>query len=492
MPANDHLGPGPGPIMLSPAGYIVRLPESTSGAPVVTPVLSGSGLITAGTGDHPVTMAGTSGTVDIQLTAGAPGAARAVAYLVDNAATPTARLGISLDASNRPYAVLQDINGVVVAQSDTMGPTLPAGTPLHVTLTWDSRHAFNGSDFVLISINGGVANLWFTEAKAPWTPFVPASLLVGYGNVGTFNGTLGLVQVTNAGNEFVSSTVTPPHPDVVLMQASSSIAAPLKLNQVLASHPVTAAHVAAALKAAYTVTAAPVSTASVVAAMTQHIFTPADLGAAIYGWFRGDTAPTLDGSNLVVSLADKGPNGYTATQPTPAMRLGYNANGGLGYLFNTVPSGNVSLVAAGSPGHAGPIEVFAVVRPDSATPGTAGIVLDSSPGLACMLAQQTPGGEYIGWSGAMLMAAQITVADHILNAQFDGVTSSISIDNGAAVLGDLGTAALGASLTIGKFASTGHESFVGRIYEIIVIIGLLSAQNRAAMNYYLKHRYTIA
>lgn len=254
MPANDHLGPGPGPIMLSPAGYVVRLPESTYvpgsgtyGIPVVTPVAPGAGLITAGTGDHSVTLAGSSGTLDCQITTGATGAARSVAYLVDNAAAPTAYLGVSLDVSNRPYVVVTDISGTVVAQSDTTGPVNPTGTPLHVTLTWDCRHAFNGSDFVLISINGVTANLWVTEAKVPWTPFVPASLLVGYGFGAAFNGTVGIIQVTNAGREVLPATASAPSIEHVSMVGSSGVAASLKAAWKVAASLAASASVSATL-----------------------------------------------------------------------------------------------------------------------------------------------------------------------------------------------------------------------------------------------------
>lgn len=465
MPANDQLGPGPGPIVLSPAGYVMRLADSASGNPVVTPVLAGSGLITAGTGDHPVTLAGTSGTLDLQFFAGAPGAARSVAYLVDNAATPTARLGISLDASNRPYAVLQNINGTLVGQSDPIGPALPAGSPLHVTLTWDSRHAFNGADFVLLAINGVIPNIWLYESKAPWVPFVPASLLVGYGNVGSFNGTIGLVQVTNAGNEFVSGTVTPPHLDVVPITANSSIAAPLK--------------------AQYKVAGTPVGASAVSGVLTQHIFTPADLGAAIFGWFRGDSGVTLDGSNKVSAMTDLGPSGYTATQSVAINRPGYAVNGGLGYLDYT---GIEVLQALGSPGQAQPLEVFVVCRPGQLTPPTNGILVSGS---TATLFQRAAGTAAMFAGAGLLADIALTTADHIVNAQYNGAGSVIAVDGDAGTAGNPGAVGLSAAFLIGNTALL-NLGFIGRIYEVIIIIGLLSAQNRAAMNYYLKSRYTIA
>jgi hypothetical protein len=276
MPSNDNLGPGPGPIILSSAGYVFRITEQafvggqgTYGGAVVTPVAPGGAVICTGTGDFPVKIAGSSGTLDVQLTTGAPGLPRAVAYLVDKSPSPTAYLGISLDASNRPYCIITDIYGNIRAETGPDGPSFPAGKPLHVTLTWDSRHAFNGTDFALFSINGTIPNLWVYEVTAPWVPFVPSLLLVGYGFGSDFNGTIGFVQGTNAGVEMVPTGVTPPQFEKMYFQAGSAVSGSLQADWKVAAAPAGNAAISASAKAGWKVAATVTAGSSVSAALTK-------------------------------------------------------------------------------------------------------------------------------------------------------------------------------------------------------------------------------
>lgn len=195
---------GPGFIVLSPAGFVMRYEEKaprngpgSQGGVVVSPVLKGQTVLVSGKGTVAVSSSGLAGTLDVQVMAGAHNSNRALAYLVDRPAAPTAYLGISLDGSNRPYAVVLDASGSVVAWTAVAGPEVPPGASIHAKLSWDSRSPLYGGSYIYFEVNGQAPNVWVKEAMAPWTPFVPTNVFAGYGPDPDFNGVLGFIQVSN-------------------------------------------------------------------------------------------------------------------------------------------------------------------------------------------------------------------------------------------------------------------------------------------------------
>ena len=219
---------------------------------------------------------------------------------------------------------------------------------------------------------------------------------------------------------------------------------------------------------------------------------PFSLGSAIFGWYRGDSGISLDGSNNVQTWTDKGSNHYNAAQATAISRPGYNANGGLGYLVNTATT---DLVVAGSPARAHPVEVFVVARATSATPATIGVLFDSGLGVKSAIAQVPTVGtvEAATAAGAIITIDQLTAVDHIVSAQFNGVSSNVAIDGNAGVSGDLTDAgSMAATMTLGGYAGGSFIGFDGRIYEILVVNRLLTTPERVLTKAYCKARYSIA
>lgn len=242
MPTPAILGPGPGLIVHSSAGFLFRVadpaPVNGTGSYGWVPTVHnppGGTVIVSGTGDHPVTLSGAQGTLIASFRAGAPGAPHAVAILVDSSSTPVGMVGILMDGSNRPYCLLTDAAGTVVARSETFGPAFALGDALHVHLTWDAQHAFNGQNHVLISINEQVPNVWDTEAIIPWATFTPTRLLVGYGVGADFNGQVGFVQATNQTFEVLPTGSGLPQLESVWFLAVSSVTPDLLAKYVLAS-----------------------------------------------------------------------------------------------------------------------------------------------------------------------------------------------------------------------------------------------------------------
>jgi hypothetical protein len=216
------------------------------------------------------------------------------------------------------------------------------------------------------------------------------------------------------------------------------------------------------------------------------IWTPASI-SNLGAWYRGDNI-VVDGSTNVQTATDLGPNGYDATQASAGNRPAYHANGGLGYWDNIV---STSLVAVAE-GHAQPFEVWAIVRPVSATPGSGGYIFDSTAGNETVLAQIATSGDVQVYAGLSFTDAQITVADHIVSGKFNGASSVAALDGATGTTGNCGAQALGAAWTIGNNGGGGLASgFIGRIYEVVVVIGELSSGDRASLKAYADARYTI-
>jgi hypothetical protein len=195
------------PFMISPAGFVIDLSliQRADGSVVPTPsvsqLLPGGSVQVTGVGDHLLSgrLSGRQGTLDVSLITGAPGSARAVAFLVNNAMTPTKYIGIALDASNRPFALLS-VDGAltVYGQSTPSSAPLIAGTPLLCRLAFSSTGVIVGGFFAAFEL-GGDDNLqdWAVYPSTAWSSFMPTHLLLGVGNLGglaDFNGKLNTVQ----------------------------------------------------------------------------------------------------------------------------------------------------------------------------------------------------------------------------------------------------------------------------------------------------------
>ena len=208
---NSGLGPGPGLIYPSPSGALVRFDvvgwNVNQGVGAIANNLGNYGPVTvaqrlgavnvSGIGDHTLkglSVGGVQGALDVVFATGtAGGSPQHLAAIVDQIPTPTMYIAILLDTSNRPYAVVTNSSGSIVAQSTAAGPVIPAGISLEVTLTWSSL-----APFVTFSI-GDIPQAWTTTPSIPWTSFPPAWLMVGdgFGSNIAFTGTVGNVQVGN-------------------------------------------------------------------------------------------------------------------------------------------------------------------------------------------------------------------------------------------------------------------------------------------------------
>lgn len=252
---DSGLGPGPGLILLSPAGFVVRLdvgsPVNGAGnfkMGVVAPPPPVGAIQVVGSGETPVTtFSGIRGTLDFQFTTGAAGTARAVAFLADASLSPTHYLGIAVDATNRPYLLIKNIAGTTVAQSTPTGPAIGAGVLLRVRAVWDASSVVYSSDtpeYAAIEVNGAGSSSWATNPGASWSSFTPTVLLAGIpvGALAAFNGILNLLQVSPQvallnpvevlqesaailANSVVTATAKSAHKAIASISANSSVSA---------------------------------------------------------------------------------------------------------------------------------------------------------------------------------------------------------------------------------------------------------------------------
>lgn len=208
---NSGLGPGPGLIIASPAGVMVRFdvmgwnqgPNAGEGSnnmgnygPVTVCQRLGS-VNVSGIGDHTLTglsIAGVQGALDVVFTTGtAAGSPQHVVAIVDQIPTPTMYLAILLDTSNRPYAVVTNSAGSIVAQSTPTGPVIPSGISLDATLVWNSL-----APSVTFTV-GEISYAFAPNPSVPWASFAPNWLMVGdgFGANLAFAGKIGNAQVGN-------------------------------------------------------------------------------------------------------------------------------------------------------------------------------------------------------------------------------------------------------------------------------------------------------
>jgi len=234
---NSGLGPGPGLIIPCPSGVLIRY-NVTGWSPtgqgnfepaVVSPVQGGISM--AGTGDLSLTgynVTGRQGTLDVVFTTGAPAAGnQLVAALVDSMPTPTGYVAVLLDNENRPFIVITDVGGNVVASTEPLGQPFPAGMSFHAAVEWNSSGAFNGEDFVVFEV-GDVSEVnWGTTPNETWTPFQPTVLTVGtvFGAYLQFTGTIGNVQLGGGTPVYIPPVTSLSHEVSVGIQGTSTWAA---------------------------------------------------------------------------------------------------------------------------------------------------------------------------------------------------------------------------------------------------------------------------
>lgn len=179
--------------------------RGTYGPVVISELLPGATIQAQGRGQLPLVQGevlGRKGALQVSYIAGATGVMRPVVCLSDG----THLLCIKVDTFNRPFAVIEDIAGTVVAESDPLGPTKEEGARGDATVTWDSTALVAGGGGLYAAFkddaNGifPIADWSATMPISTWAAFAPSTLLLGMNLTSPaedFNGTVQKVQVSD-------------------------------------------------------------------------------------------------------------------------------------------------------------------------------------------------------------------------------------------------------------------------------------------------------
>jgi hypothetical protein len=214
-------------------------------------------------------------------------------------------------------------------------------------------------------------------------------------------------------------------------------------------------------------------------------FIPTQVSGCV-GWFRSDLGISLDGSGNVQQWNDQSGNGFNVSQGTAANRPGYVTTQSTPALHWTTTSQGL-LDSGGFTPLSQPIEYF-VVASESST--SAGVLVDTNAGTGCstfangLNINVSNGGTQI--AGPPILASTPFVSDSI----FNGSTSSIAVNGGTPVTGNLSTTGTGTSLAIGE-RTTGGVGWLGNIQEVVFYSRKLSASERTRVLRYLGGRYGI-
>lgn len=181
-----------------PTGLIAQIDYSPAPSRfnIVQP-LSDPGLMVNGDpGAYPIQQLNMTdiGTLEVFITLGAPGANRAVAFLVDQWPNPTKYVGIALDDTNRPLAYLSvDGAGTILGEGLPNGGSNPQGNQLKLRLSYNLRTPIHLGSTAFLQVGDIGQEIWAVEPGVAPGLFQPKFLILGYQvftNYLAFNGTI--------------------------------------------------------------------------------------------------------------------------------------------------------------------------------------------------------------------------------------------------------------------------------------------------------------
>lgn len=173
------------------------------------PLLPSMAFSARGTGTQSLTLdasgprlSGVQGSLDLLISMGAAGTARTVCVLTDDPASPTRYLAIKIDTTNRPYLVMTNAAGTVIAQVGPSFAALVSGQTAAIRMAWDSRNIVDvpTDRRATFKVNRTpvASSDWSTNPNANWTSFQPTHIRLGVSlGDADFNGVISAVQVSN-------------------------------------------------------------------------------------------------------------------------------------------------------------------------------------------------------------------------------------------------------------------------------------------------------
>jgi hypothetical protein len=218
-------------------------------------------------------------------------------------------------------------------------------------------------------------------------------------------------------------------------------------------------------------------------------WTPGSLSHLV-AWYRSDNVTQSAGA--VSAWPDKSGNSHPASQASGVLQPNYSASGGVNgrpYLWGTGGAGQTSL-AATLPLLSQPFEIIVVAA--TGTTATSGYLYDCGSNQCVALLGAGPAVSlYNGSTSPSVAVAASTL--YSFDTVFNGASSSIALNGGAATTGSPGAGAVTTTFTIGNFGG-GVSSFAyqGPMYEVIVNSALLTGAEQTNLQAYLTSLYGVA
>lgn len=243
-------------------------------------------------------------------------------------------------------------------------------------------------------------------------------------------------------------------------------------------------------------TSATSATAAATPAAPSQSYSPLNL-PGLQAWYDPSTIAQANDTD-VASLADSGPNGYTATQATaatrPKLRTGANGIGGKSALwFDTVRH----LVSA-LPADTTPFTLVVTIAPVSTGNRTV-VGSQSAGGRQVRVAGATAGTQaaVLVKQGTAVMATQSnanTYTEGVLSVTWDGANVVFRFNGVTQPVGAITAAAFTAGVltVIGARDTANGDAFNGKMGDLVQCSGVLSAANLAAEEQRQAAKYSIA
>lgn len=222
---------------------------------------------------------------------------------------------------------------------------------------------------------------------------------------------------------------------------------------------------------------------------TAAAFNPAALSAPLHAWYDAQTQTAANGASLT-TLTDQTVNARTATKN--AGTISYNTAGINGKpTFDFVAGTYATTATFTAVSGATAINVFTVAQ--FTTVGDRTLLSAASPGFSMACGTLSTGSAWLANRGASVSGGTTNTSAHRFRwflAASNAATSTVTVD-GTGVAGP-GAAGFGAPTAWRLGAnSSGFEQFVGKIGEMLIFTGNLSAPDAAAVDAYLTAKWGI-
>jgi hypothetical protein len=224
------------------------------------------------------------------------------------------------------------------------------------------------------------------------------------------------------------------------------------------------------------------------------IYAPPQIGP-LGLWLRARHGLTFNGSTIS-AWQDYSPYARSVVQGTAGSQPSYDAtglNGGPAVIFNATKRLVATFTAQGQP-----YTIYSVVY-TTADGTTNQYICDGQAGNSAVLQRGSAlttsrltvyGGVTLSSAQASVQAAARMLTPTIVGGVFNS-TSGVNIVNGVEVAGNVGTAIINNSLSIGSNAG-GTGGLIGGMGEFIVFLAALDATARGRLDKYLRREHLIS